>query len=165
MIPRGKFSLFEQLWMQISFNSIWLLGAFAMLRSSPLLSIGYIVLFPLFGVVYCLMRLWICPRCPHIKKYGACFQVPPSVTKRIIRKDVTGPLTLAEKAGFFVVLYGVVLVPVPWVVKSRILVVPYVVLTLMHYLGYHLYFCRRCLNVRCPQNQVRRSSGAKSAAA
>lgn len=151
----GKFSLFEQLWMQLSFNGVWILGAIAMFWASPLLSIGYFLLFPAFGIVFCVMHLWTCPRCPHIKEHGSCVQLPPSLTKRIIKKNVTGPLTAAEKIGTYLVLYGTALVPVYWVVQTRVLLVPYLVVTLMHYSAYHLHFCKRCLNVRCPQNRNR----------
>jgi hypothetical protein len=151
----GKFNLAEQLWMQLSFNGIWILGAMAMSSWSLLWSLGYIVLFPVFGVLIGLMHLWVCPRCPHLKKCGSCVQMPPSLASRIIKKNVTGHLGVAEKVGFFVALYGVALAPLFWVIQSRSLLVPYLVLVLMHYSAYFLDFCKKCLNVHCPQNMAR----------
>jgi hypothetical protein len=145
----GKFSLLEQIWMQVSFNGIVILGTIAIFFASPLLSIGY-VLFVIFGVVFCIMHLWICPRCPHIKEHNACVQAPPFLTKRIIRKNVTRPLNTVEKIGNIVVLYGVVLLPAYWVIKSEYLVIPYLILALMHYPAYYLHFCKKCLFIGCP---------------
>ena len=159
MIDRtGKFSLAEQIWMQLSFHGTWILGAIAIYRASPLWSVGYVVLFPVLGVIVGIMHFWVCPRCPHLEKCGSCLQVAPPLARRIIKRNVTGSLGAAEKVGFFVALYGVALVPLFWVLQSRTLLVPFLVLVVMHYSAYLFHFCRDCLNVNCPQNMASRSS-------
>lgn len=45
---------------------------------------------------------------------------PPFLVRRIIRKNVSPPLTVAEKISFFVALYGVALAPLWWVVKKNL---------------------------------------------
>jgi hypothetical protein len=81
---KNKFSLFEQIWMQLSFHGIWILGAIAIFIENPILSIGYVIVFPVFGILFCIMHSWICPRCPHIRDHSACVQMPPYIKKRII---------------------------------------------------------------------------------
>jgi hypothetical protein len=148
----GKFSLFEQIWMQLSFHSIWILGAIAIFIKNPILSIGYVIIFPVFGILFCIMHLWICPRCPHIKVHSACIQMPPFITKRIIKKNVEKPMNSIEKIGFYIVLYGIFVVPIYWVLRINYLIIPFFIFVLMHYLAYYFRFCRRCLNIYCPQN-------------
>ncbi|MBI5263150.1 MAG: hypothetical protein HY852_15170 [Bradyrhizobium sp.] len=156
----GQFSLLEQVWMQASFHGFTILGAIAIWRTSPLLSVSYYG-FVIIGVVYGIMHLWVCPRCPHIKFHNACVQAPPFLTKWIIRKNVTSPLTRAERIGTNVVLYAVVLMPIFWVLKSEYLAIPYFTFALMHYPAYYLHFCQKCLNIQCPHRTlaVRGNSG------
>lgn len=150
---RGKFSLAEQVWMQLSFQGVWILGAAAIFRQSPLLSLGYVALFPVLGVIVGIMRHWVCPRCPHLEGCGSCVQVPPALARRIVKaREAAVALNTAEKVGFFVALYGVPLVPLYWVSQQPGLAIPYAVFVAMHYGAYFAYFCRRCLNVHCPQN-------------
>lgn len=149
---RGTFSRQEQLWMQISFHGVWILGAWAMGSASLPLAAGYVVAFPLFGVMFCVMRLWVCPRCPHLEAHGSCVQAPASWSKWIVGKPLRTPLTLPEKVGFFVALYGVALVPLYWVIQRPPLLAPYLLLALMHFSGYFVHLCRRCLNLQCPQH-------------
>ncbi len=77
----GKFSLLEQLWMQITFDGIWILGLISISIINPFISIVYF-LFCFFGIFFLIMHLWICPRCPHIKEYSACSQFLPFLTKK-----------------------------------------------------------------------------------
>jgi hypothetical protein len=154
MCKKDEFSPLERIWMQVSFHGIWILGVIAMLPASPPLAIGYFLAFPVLGVVYGIMRLWVCPGCPYLIQRDSCLQAPPSISRWVIRKSVAGPLNLGEKIGFFAALYGVGLAPAYWVVQTRALLAPYLVLNLAHYSGYILYFCRRCLHVRCPHNMA-----------
>jgi hypothetical protein len=76
----GKFTILEQLWMQISFNGIWILGLILIFLTNPIIAIAYF-LFCAFGILFFIVHLWICPRCPHIKDHSACVQLPPFLTK------------------------------------------------------------------------------------
>jgi hypothetical protein len=127
----GKFSILEQLWMQISFNGIWILGFVAIFLVNPLFAIVYILLI-VGGVLLFIVHLWICPRCPHILKHKSCLQLPPFITKRLIKKNVFGELKVYEKIGFFVFLYGIIILPLPWVVGNQHLLIPYIIFGLMH---------------------------------
>jgi hypothetical protein len=147
-----NFTILEQIWMQLSFNGFWILGSIAIFLENPILAVGYFLFFFLFGIIYCIMHLWICPRCPHIKDHTACVQAPPFLTTKIIRKNVSSNLKLYEKIGFFIILYGIFIFPLFWVVKYQYLLIPYLLLGLMHYSAYFFHFCKKCLNVSCPQN-------------
>jgi hypothetical protein len=148
----GKFLLFEQLWMQVSFNGIFIIGFLSILQFNWIIAVSYLILFPFIGILYFIMHLWLCPRCPHIKDHSACVQLPPFLTQRIYKKGVNGPLSRSRKAGFFIVLYGILVVPVYWVVQTNYLWIPFWFLGTMHYGAYFVWFCKRCLNVACPQN-------------
>ena len=153
----GKFTLLEQIWMQVSINGIWILGTIAMWQESPLEAIAYI-LFVWIGIFFFIMHLWICPNCPHIKEYHACVQLPPVLTKWLIKKESSGILMIYEKIGFYIILYGVFLIPLYWVVKQPLFFVPYFIFGLMHYPAYFLRFCKRCYNISCPQNMNKATS-------
>ncbi len=148
---KGKFSLFEKIWMQLSFNGMWILGAIAILHYSLFMAIFYIILFPVIGILFFVMHSWICPRCPHLKKHSSCSQLPVFLVKKIIKKDVSGSMKLYEKIGFFVVIYGTFIFPLYWISNLLMLFIPFVIFGLMHY-GAFFVFCRKCLNVSCPQN-------------
>ncbi len=148
---RGKFSLFEQLWMQITFHTIWIVGAIGLWKINTTYAVLYI-LFVLIGILGLIVGQWICPRCPHIHEHNSCMQLPPSITKLFIRKRVAKPLTKIEKISFFFVLYGVFLLPAYWVVQDKVLAIPFILAGLSHYTSYFMWFCKRCLNSHCPQN-------------
>jgi hypothetical protein len=148
----GKFSLFEQLWMQVSFHGIWILGGIALLQYSLYLAIGYIVLFPFLGILFFIMHLWLCPRCPHIKEHSSCIQLPTFLTKKLIKENVSRPLNLYEKVGFYIILYGIFIFPLYWIINIQIFFIPYLIFGIMHYAAYFIVFCKKCLNVSCPQN-------------
>jgi hypothetical protein len=147
--------------MQLSFNAIWILGSIAIFLHNPYISIGYIVVFPFFGIIFCIMHLWICSRCPHIKNHSACVQLHPFLTKRIIKKNIYRPIHIYEKVGFFFFLYGIAAFPVFWIIKSELLAIFYFTFVIMHYIAYPFYFCRKCLNISCPQNMTRGEMGRK----
>ena len=148
----GKFSLLEQIWMQLSFNSIWILGFVAIWRANPFIALAYFV-FVCVGIFFFMMHTWLCPNCPHIKTHNSCVQLHPVFTKWLIKNSESRKMKLYEKIGFFVVLYGIFLIPVYWVIRQPvILIVIYFIFVLMHYPAYFIWFCRKCLNVSCPQN-------------
>ena len=148
----GKFSFFEQVWMQISFHGIYILGFISIFQFNWIIAIGYLIGFPFLGILYFVMHLWLCPRCPHIKKHSSCTQLHPFLTKIIIKKNVVGSLRVYQKAGFFIILYGIFIFPLYWVLQMKYLWIPYLLLGVMHYLAYFIRFCKRCLNIECPQN-------------
>ncbi|MCU0849518.1 MAG: hypothetical protein MUD12_16670 [Spirochaetes bacterium] len=147
----GKFTLIEQIWMQLSFNGLVLLGAFSIFILDPFISLLY-VLFVVAGIFFFIMHLWICPRCPHIKDHASCVQLHPFLAKKIIKKGVSRPLKVCEAIGFYIVLYGILFIPIYWVISTGYLIIPYFLLAIMHYSGYYFHFCPRCLNIDCPQN-------------
>ena len=147
---KGKFTLIEQLWMQISFQGIWILGAIAIWQANHYISLAYVA-FVSIGILFFIMHTWLCPNCPHIKEHGSCVQLPPIMTKQLIKDRPSKDMKLYEKIGFFIVLYGVFLIPLYWVIKLPIITVFYVVFGLMHYPAYFIWFCRKCMNKSCPQ--------------
>jgi hypothetical protein len=110
---KEKFTLIEQLWMQISFNGMWILG---------------------------------------VKEHNSCLQAPPILTKFIIKKYMQKPLKTYEKILFLAAIYGVFIFPMYWILKINYLIIPFLILGLMQYLGFYFHFCRTCFNSYCPQN-------------
>lgn len=159
---KEKFTLFEQIWMQVSFHGVWIIGAIAIFRESWIIALLYTILFPFVGVLYGIMHTWICPRCPHIKNHNSCVQLHPFVAKKIITKYKRSRLNIYEKIGFFIVLYGMLLFPVYWILKTEILIIPFFIFATTHYLAYYFYFCKRCLNRFCPQNMNKKIRGANA---
>ena len=152
----GKFTIVEQIWMQLSINGIWILGVIAIWQEKPSAAIAY-ALFVWFGIFFFIMHLWICPKCPHIKKHNACVQLPPIFTKWLIRNSKIDPLKMHQKIGFYAILYGAFLIPLYWVIKMPLLAVFYIVFGLMHYPAYFFKFCKKCYNVSCPQNMNKKA--------
>jgi hypothetical protein len=68
------------------------------------------------------------------------------------KKNVYGSLTLCEKIEFFIIIYGIFTFPLFWVMKNLNLFIPYLLFGFMHYGAYYFHFCKKCLNVYCPQN-------------
>jgi hypothetical protein len=138
--------------MQISFFSIVIIGTIGIFLYDPIISICYLIVFPFFGIIFCVMRLWVCSRCPHIKNHSACVQMHPYLTKKIIKSDANNSLKIYEKVGFFFFLYGLPIFPIYWIIKSEYFIIPYFLFIIMHYMAYPIHFCRKCLHVVCPQN-------------
>jgi hypothetical protein len=139
--------------MQISFNGIWIIGSVSIFIFNPLIAVVYFLVFPT-GVLFFIVGQWICPRCPHIREHESCLQLPAVITKKLINRNVSGPLNVYEKIGFFILLYGLILFPLPWVMTNQYLFIPYAVLGLMHYPAYYFHFCEKCLNVYCPHKML-----------
>lgn len=151
MVSR-KFSILEQIWMQVSFHGIWILGFVSILQFNGTIAVSYLLLFPCIGVLFFIMHLQVCPGCPHINAHNSCVQLPPFITKKIITNKCKGKLRLYEKIIFFIVLYGVFFVPLYWVLQIEYVWILYVFFGLMHYTAYYFRLCKKCLNIICPQN-------------
>ena len=145
------FSLKEKLYAQLSFNGGVIIGAYGLLQHSKTLAVLYL-LYSYVGI-FLLMRYTVCPRCPHLKIAGDCLQLHPSLTKRIISKNRTGPLNLNEKLLFVIVLYGILIMPIYWIASNPVVLTLFLLFYGGLLLSLRLYFCRECRNTICIQNR------------
>jgi hypothetical protein len=155
------FALWEKLWAQGSFFAMLILGTIGIAREdwpwlAPYLAAGW------YGVPGIIMRHVICPRCPHLYVYNDCLQFPPKLTKWLIPRRRTAPLSTLERAAFWAILLMVPLYPLYWLRSETVLLWTFVASAAMWYSGQWFYFCKRCRLRNCPLNRV--PAGAMPAA-
>ena len=147
----SPFSLKEKLYAQFTFNAGVLTGAYGLFLNSTALGIAYL-LYSYIGIVL-LMRYTVCPRCPHLHVANDCLQLHPSITKIIISPNRKEELNIIEKILFFLVLYGILLLPIYWIASNTIILVLFLLFYGGLLLTMHLHFCPNCENRSCIQNR------------
>lgn len=147
------FSIWEKLYAQITFNVFCLTGLIAIAMQDWRWAVPYAVLY-FGGVPFVIMRHLACPRCPHLWVYGDCVQLPPFLTKLLVKRPKPVPFSLIEKTAFFAILGLLPLYPLPWLAAKPVLLGIFLTAAAGWYLGQWLHFCRRCRTRRCPWNRV-----------
>ena len=145
------FTLKEKIFAQIGFNAGVLVGAYGLFLNNEILGIAYL-LYSYIGIVL-LMRYTVCPRCPHLHVANDCLQLHPSITKIIVSPNRKGALNIFEKILFFMVFYGILLLPIYWIASNTIILVLFLVFYGGLLLTMHLHFCPNCQNKSCKQNR------------
>jgi hypothetical protein len=145
------FTLKEKIFAQFSFHAGVLTGAYGIFLSNKILGIAYL-LYSYIGIVL-LMRYTVCPRCPHLHVANDCLQLHPSITKIIVSPNRKGALNIIEKILFFMVLYGILLLPIYWIASNTIILVLFLLFYGGLLLTMHLHFCPNCQNESCVQNR------------
>ncbi len=145
-----KFSLKEKIITQCGFHGGILIGAYGLYLSQSY-AITYL-LFSYIGIGL-LMRYTVCPRCPHLFDGNDCCQLQPQLAKIIVGKRNDRPMNIIEKSLWFVVLYGILIMPIYGLLSNT----PYLVAFIAVYGGYLLYLklhlCKNCQNKACMQNK------------
>jgi hypothetical protein len=147
------FSLWEKIYAQFSFIAMGVLGTIGIILENWIWVIPY-VFFYWYGVPGIVMRHLVCPRCPHLYKYGDCLQASLIITKWLIKKRKTTPFSASEKFLFCMIFILIPAYPIYWLLSNKILLIAFLVTAGMWYLGQFLYFCKRCRVYDCPFNRV-----------
>jgi hypothetical protein len=64
------FKLWEKVFAQVSFNAMGIVGIVGIALVDWLWAVPYAFVY-LYGIPFIVMRHLTCPRCPHLKTYGA----------------------------------------------------------------------------------------------
>jgi hypothetical protein len=79
------FSHWEKIYAQFSFITMGVIGTVGIVLADWPWILPYIVIL-WYGVLGIIMRCLVCPRCPHLYKYGGCLQFPPKITRWLIKE-------------------------------------------------------------------------------
>lgn len=135
------FTLPEKIFAQITFNGFWITALVAIWQQSVPGTLVYFALVA-YGIVGLVQRRLACPRCPHLYQYGDCLQVPPQLTKLIVKTPTTGPMNQLQRFAFVMVFVVVTLFPQYWLVSKPAYFVVFWVFCGAWYAGQLLYFCK-----------------------
>ncbi len=149
----GKFSLWEKIYAQSSFIAMGVIGTIGIILEDWIWVIPYMAIC-WYGIPGIVMRHLICPRCPHLHEYGDCLQAPPTISKWLVKKRKTAPLSAFEKFLFYLIFILIPTYPIYWLMSNPILLSAFLLTASMWYLGQFFYFCRRCRVKECPFNRA-----------
>lgn len=147
------FSLWEKLYAQFSFITMGVIGTVGIVLVDWPWVLPYILIY-WYGIPGIVMRHLNCPRCPHIHEYGDCLQAPTRITKLLIKKQKTPSYSPWEKLLFYAIFILIPTYPLYWLMSNRVLLIAFLLMVSMWYLGQSLYFCKRCRVYDCPFNRA-----------
>ena len=145
------FSTAEKIVAAIPFNSTILIGAYGLYLVSWVLT-AINLAFCYIGIL-AMMRYTICPRCPHLLQDNDCLNMPAPLVKKLIAKNRKGPLNNCEKMLHRTVNYGILIIPVYWLIPNISLLIPFIALYFIGQATFVFHFCRHCKNEVCIQNR------------
>jgi hypothetical protein len=151
--PAEGFSLWEKLYAQFSFIAMGVIGTVGILLVDWPWALPYILIY-WYGIPGIVMRYLVCPRCPHLHEYGDCLQAPARITMSLIKKRETTPLSTFKKLLFYLIFILIPTYPIYWLMPHKILLITFLLMVAMWYLGQSQYFCKRCRVYDCPFNRV-----------
>ncbi len=148
------FSLGEQIYAQATFHSWWISGFIGIVLQNRMWAILYlfIVVYGILGVV---QRHLNCPRCPHLHEYSSCLQLPPAISKKLIKEKKNTPFSRNEKILFLSVFILITFFPIYWLRNYHMALAGFIIFGTMWYAGQFLYFCKRCRIPSCPFNRAK----------
>jgi len=149
----GGFSKGERLFAQITFNAFFIVGLAAIWQDSAYWALAYVALVA-YGIFGLIMRHLVCPRCPHLYRYGACLQAPPAFAKWLVKMPTAAPMNRGEKALFWVVMLAIPLFPQYWLWRKPYLFAVFWVFCAAWYAAQVFYFCKHCRVSSCPFNRA-----------
>ena len=147
------FNLWEKIYAQFSFIAMSVIGTTGIVIEDWPWLLPYIFI-NWYGIPGIVMRHLVCPRCPHLYKYGDCLQFPPKVTRWIVKERKLSPFSALEKFLFYMIFILIPAYPIYWLLSNKILLIAFLITAGMWYLGQFLYFCKRCRVYDCPFNRV-----------
>lgn len=147
------FSTREKIFAQVTFNAFWITGFIAIWPETIYGALAYaaLVLYGIFGLV---VRYLLCPRCPHLYKYGDCLQVPPALTKWLVKRPTNAPMSTAQKVLMVALSVLILMFPQYWLWQKPIYFTVFWVFCGAWFAGQLLYFCRHCRVSSCPFNRA-----------
>jgi len=153
-----KFSVYEKIVAKTTFHGGVLIGVIGLYPINPIISLSFLV-YSYVGILT-FMRYTACPRCPHLLKGNDCVQLNPKLTKRII-SNRKGPLNLLEKIIAVTVLYGILIIPIYWLLSNVLFLILFLIVYGGCLLFLNFYLCKSCENKYCILNKnirVKKSS-------
>ncbi len=147
------FSFWEKFYAQFSFIAMSVIGTVGIVLVDWPWVLPYLLI-NWYGIPGIVMRHLTCPRCPHLYEFGDCLQAPPGITRWLIKRQKTTPLSALEKALFYMIFILIPTYPIYWLTSNKILLMVFLLMAGMWYLGQFLYFCKRCRVYDCPFNRV-----------
>jgi len=141
------FTRVEKVVAAIPFNASILIGAFGLSLMSWTLTAAYLS-FAYIGVLV-MMRYVMCPRCPHLLVGNDCLNMPVPLVKLLIDGSRSGPLNIREKLLHRAVKYGILVIPLYWLLPHLELLIPFVALYFVGQATFVLHFCKHCENKVC----------------
>jgi len=147
------FNLWEKIYAQFSFIAMSVIGTVGIVIVDWPWVLPYILI-NWYGIPGIVMRHLICPRCPHLYKYGDCLQAPLKITRWLIKKQKITPLSALEKVLFYLIFILIPTYPIYWLMSNKILLIAFLLMAGMWYSGQFLYFCKRCRVKECPFNRA-----------
>lgn len=147
------FSIGEKIFAQLTFNLFWIIGFIAIWQDNIYGALAYaaIVLFGIFGVV---MRHLVCPRCPHLYKFGDCLQAPPALSKWLVKRPTSAPMNKGQQALFLVVFLAITFFPQYWLWGKPFYFALFWIFCGAWYAGQLWHFCKHCRVSSCPLNRT-----------
>lgn len=149
----------EQIYAQITFHGWWIAGFIAI----ALQNWGWAMLYFLivsYGILGIVQRHLTCPRCPHLHEYDSCLQLPPRISKLLIKEKKNIPLSHKEKILFLSIFILITVFPIYWLMNNVLALAGFILFGSMWYLGQFLYYCKRCRIPSCPFNRVKTSDNS-----
>jgi len=147
------FKIWQKIYAQFSFIAMGIIGGVGIALVDWRWALLYLFIF-LYGIMGVVMRHLVCPRCPHLHVYNDCLQAPIKLTKWLVKKRKTTPLSAFEKFLFYMYFILVPAFPIYWLLSKPILLGAFLIPASMWYLGQFFYFCKRCRVNECPFNQA-----------
>ena len=147
------FSLRAKMWAQISFLGMGIIGTIVTAQYDWKWAIPYVLVF-WYGIPGIIMRHLNCPRCPHLHEYGDCLQAPVFLTRVLAKNRKFHPYSLLEKLLFYSIFILIPVYPIYWLLSNLALLVSFLLMASMWYVGQFFYFCKRCRVEQCPFNRA-----------
>ncbi len=151
------FSLYQQIYAQITFHGWWISGFLAIAVQNSIWAMLYLFIVA-YGILGIIQRHLTCPRCPHLYEHGACLQLPPKITKALIKERKNIPFSPNEKKLFISVFLLITIFPIYWLKNYNMALIGFILFGSMWYLGQFFYFCKRCRIPSCPFNRVKKAA-------
>lgn len=148
-----SFRPWEKFYAQFTFITMGVLGTVGILLEDWIWTVPYVIVY-WYGIPGVIMRHLNCPRCPHLHEYGDCLQAPVLLTRVLAKKRKFHPYSLLEKMLFYSIFNLIPVYPIYWLLSNLALLVSFLLMELMWYVGQFFYFCKRCRLRNCPFNRV-----------
>ena len=148
------FSIKEKIFAQCTFFGIIITGTIGISLSDPMFVIPYVFI-SWYGVPGIIQRHIVCPRCPHLHKYGDCLQLSSKLTRILVKKQKAPQLKRWERLVFLLIFILIPTYPLYWLAETRFLLISFIIFNACWYGAQFFYFCKRCRVYDCPFNRVR----------
>ncbi|HNR12231.1 MAG TPA: hypothetical protein PKM59_02840 [Thermodesulfobacteriota bacterium] len=151
-VATHRFSVKEKILMGMAIYGAVAVGIYGIYLQSGMAALFYFG-FVSFAMLF-LFGYGLCSHCPYIyKEYKDCLFPPWGHIYRRIFTYRPGKFNLFDKACFFGTLVGIFAIPIPWLMKTPVILASFLVFYGATVAGFALYECKRCQHGYCPFNK------------